>query len=54
VVGVVSSAIILGEDVTTSLLLGLILVVAGVALNLLSDREKAAEPGEVLDPQEVP
>ncbi len=54
VVGVVSSAIILGEDVTTSLLLGLILVVAGVALNLLSDREKAAVPAEFLDPQEVP
>jgi drug/metabolite transporter (DMT)-like permease len=54
VVGVISSAIILGEDVTTSLLLGLILVVAGVALNLLSDRQKATEPAEVLDPQEVP
>ena len=54
VVGVVSSAIILGEDVTTSLLLGLILVVAGVALNLLSDREKAGVPAEFLDPQEVP
>jgi drug/metabolite transporter (DMT)-like permease len=54
VVGVLSSAIILGEDVTSSLLLGLILVVAGVALNLLSDRQKASETAEVLDPQEVP
>jgi drug/metabolite transporter (DMT)-like permease len=54
VVGVVSSAIILGEDVTTSLLLGLILVVAGVALNLLSDRQKTTDSTEVLDPQEVP
>ena len=54
VVGVLSSAIILGEDVTTSLLLGLILVVAGVALNLLSDRQKTAEAAEILDPQEVP
>jgi len=54
VVGVLSSAIILGEDVTTSLLLGLILVVAGVALNLLSDRQKTAETAEILDPQEVP
>jgi drug/metabolite transporter (DMT)-like permease len=54
VVGVLSSAIILGEDVTTSLLIGLILVVAGVALNLLSDRQKTPDPAEILDPQEVP
>jgi drug/metabolite transporter (DMT)-like permease len=54
VVGVLSSAIILGEDVTTSLLLGLILVVAGVALNLLSDRQRTSDTTEVLDPQEVP
>ena len=53
VVGVVSSAIILGEDVTTSLLLGLVLVILGVAVNLLSDRTTKAEPADVLDPQEV-
>jgi drug/metabolite transporter (DMT)-like permease len=53
VVGVVSSAIILGEDITTNLLLGLILVILGVAVNLLSDRAAKAERAEVLDPQEV-
>ncbi len=53
VVGVVSSALILGETVTTSLLLGLILVILGVAVNLLSDRAAKAEPADVLDPQEV-
>jgi drug/metabolite transporter (DMT)-like permease len=52
VVGVVSSAIVLGEDVTTSLVLGLLLVILGVAVNLLSDRAKA-EPADVLEPQEV-
>lgn len=53
VVGVVSSALILDEDVTTSLLLGLILVILGVAVNLLSDRASKTEPTDVLDPQEV-
>jgi drug/metabolite transporter (DMT)-like permease len=53
VVGVVSSAIILGEGITTNLLLGLILVILGVAVNLLSDRAAKAERAEVLDPQEV-
>ncbi len=53
VVGVVSSALILGETVTTSLLLGLILVILGVAVNLLSDRAAKAESADVLDPQEV-
>ncbi|HJS71533.1 MAG TPA: DMT family transporter [Acidimicrobiia bacterium] len=53
VVGVVSSALILDEDVTTSLLLGLILVILGVAVNLLSDRASKTEPSDVLDPQEV-
>jgi drug/metabolite transporter (DMT)-like permease len=53
VVGVVSSAIILGEDITTSLLLGLLLVILGVAVNLLSDRAAKAERADVLDPQEV-
>lgn len=50
VVGVASSAILLGEDVTTTLALGLLLVIFGVALNLLSDREA---PGELLQPSEV-
>lgn len=53
VVGVVSSAIVLGEDVTTSLVLGLVLVIVGVAVNLLSDRAAKTEPADVLDPQEV-
>ncbi|HEX6147543.1 MAG TPA: DMT family transporter [Acidimicrobiia bacterium] len=49
VVGVASSAVLLGEDVTTTLALGLMLVILGVALNLLSDREA---PGELLQPSE--
>jgi drug/metabolite transporter (DMT)-like permease len=49
VVGVVSSAIILGESVTANLILGLLLVILGVALNLLSDRpDVLAEPTEVV------
>ncbi len=40
VVGVVSSALLLGEQVTIALTLGLILVVAGVTVNLLSDRDQ--------------
>jgi drug/metabolite transporter (DMT)-like permease len=50
VVGVASSAILLGEDVTTELAIGLVLVIVGVALNLLSDRGVAAEtqPSEVV------
>ncbi len=49
VVGVVSSSILLGEDITTSLAIGLVLVIIGVALNLLSDREVTEEtlPTEV-------
>ncbi len=49
VVGVISSALLLGEDITTSLTLGLILVIVGVALNLLSDRGATPEtlPTEV-------
>lgn len=38
VVGVVSSAILIGERVTATLLTGLVLIIAGVTLNLLSDR----------------
>lgn len=49
VVGVISSAVLLGEDVTTALGIGLVLVIAGVALNLLSD---SATPEEI-QPSEV-
>ncbi len=38
VVGVVSSAIVVGEPVTATLLAGLVLIIAGVTLNLRSDR----------------
>jgi len=40
VVGVVSSAIVLGEQVTVALAIGLVLVVIGVAVNLLTDKDK--------------
>ena len=51
VIGVVSSAILLGEEITTTLTLALMLVIVGVALNLLSDQdapEEMAEPTEVV------
>jgi drug/metabolite transporter (DMT)-like permease len=50
VVGVVSSAVLLGEDVTTALGIGLVLVITGVALNLLSDSTTPEEiqPSEVV------
>jgi drug/metabolite transporter (DMT)-like permease len=50
VVGVASSAILLGEQVTTALGIGLILVIVGVALNLLSDSGSPDEtqPSEVV------
>jgi drug/metabolite transporter (DMT)-like permease len=50
VIGVVSSALLLGEEITTSLAVGLILVVIGVAVNLLSDRTSVEEiqPSEVV------
>lgn len=38
VIGVVSSAIVVGEQITTTLLAGLLLIMAGVTLNLLADR----------------
>lgn len=38
VVGVLSSALLLDEPITTSLIIGLLLVIVGVAINLLSDR----------------
>lgn len=37
VVGVVSSAVLLGEEITTALILGMAMILVGVALNLLSD-----------------
>jgi drug/metabolite transporter (DMT)-like permease len=37
VVGVVSSAILVGENITPSLIAGFVLIIAGVTLNLLSD-----------------
>jgi drug/metabolite transporter (DMT)-like permease len=40
VVGVVSSAILLGEEITLALSIGLVLVVIGVAVNLLTDKDK--------------
>ena len=47
VVGVISSAIILGEEITTALILGMGLILVGVALNLLSD---SGEVAEAVDP----
>jgi drug/metabolite transporter (DMT)-like permease len=37
VIGVASSALLVGEDITATLLAGLVMIVAGVTLNLLSD-----------------
>jgi drug/metabolite transporter (DMT)-like permease len=50
VVGVASSAILLGEVVTATLAGGLMLVIFGVALNLLTDR---GAPDELAQPSEV-
>ena len=50
VVGVVSSAVILGEAVTITLLAGLVLIIAGVTINLLSDEDGAV----ALPPPEGP
>jgi len=44
VVGVLSSALLLGEEITTSLAIGLVLVIAGVAINLVSDRLPRGTP----------
>jgi len=38
VVGVLSSAVLLDEPITVSLTIGLVLIIVGVAINLLSDR----------------
>jgi drug/metabolite transporter (DMT)-like permease len=38
VLGVVSSAVVLGEPITASLVFGMALVVAGVMINIVSDR----------------
>lgn len=45
VVGVVSSALLLGELITLTLTLGLVLVMLGVALNLLAESESSEGPG---------
>ena len=42
VVGVISSAILLGEQITSALLIALTLVLVGVGLNLLADRQSLA------------
>ncbi|MGH8913256.1 MAG: DMT family transporter [Acidimicrobiia bacterium] len=49
VIGVASSAVLFGEEVTAPLATGLVLVIAGVAINLLSDRGAPADvqPSEV-------
>lgn len=39
VVGVISSTLILGEQMTATLAIGLALVIAGVSINLISDRD---------------
>ncbi len=41
VVGVLSSALLLDEPITTPLMIGLVLVIVGVTINLLSDRPDA-------------
>ncbi|HEY6635862.1 MAG TPA: DMT family transporter [Acidimicrobiia bacterium] len=51
VVGVISSALLTGETVTLTLLTGLVLVIAGVTLNLLSDE---IESGVALTAAETP
>ncbi len=44
VLGVVSSAIVLGEPVTGALVAGMALVLAGVAVNVLADRPADSVP----------
>ncbi len=44
VVGVLSSALLLDEVITTSLVIGLLLVIVGVTINLLSDRVPRGSP----------
>lgn len=44
VVGVISSAIFIGEHITTGLVAGLVFIIAGVSLNLLSDEADAVAP----------
>lgn len=43
IVGVVSSAVLLGEPITGTLVVGLMLVLSGVGLNLESDRRQASD-----------
>ncbi len=42
-IGVLSSALLLGEEITVSLAIGLILVIVGVTINLLADRSTPEE-----------
>lgn len=44
VVGVLASAVLLGESITTTLAVGLVLVIVGVGLNLASDRRQVDDP----------
>jgi drug/metabolite transporter (DMT)-like permease len=48
VVGVVASAVLLGEVVTASLVVGLVLVLVGVAVNLLSGAQQIGEEAPVV------
>jgi drug/metabolite transporter (DMT)-like permease len=57
VVGVVSSAILVGEEITVALLAGLVLIIAGVTLNLLSDDGddlSRGAPGSTVSPARQP
>ena len=48
VVGVIASAVLLGEVVTASLVVGLVLVLVGVAVNLLSGAPEVSEDTPVV------
>lgn len=50
VIGVVSSSVVLGEDITVALGVGMLLVLAGVVLNVLSDRAAPSPAPAVSDP----
>lgn len=52
VVGVVSSAILLGEQITVGLLMGMAMIITGVAVNLLSDRDRAPARSTIEAPNE--
>ena len=46
VIGVGSSAIILGEEITAALILGMLMILTGVAVNLVSDTSELADAAE--------